>query len=376
MNSGPHIGTDQRTAIASAEPARAPRSPYKHLLFLLCLISSAVGWSHAVAQQPATIAALAQTNPPNRLQQLIDGAVREGTLNLYTSMTASTIAKVKGDFERRYPGVRVNLWRASSESVLQRSVSEARANRHVFDVLETNGPEMEAAQREKLLQPVSSPHFADLIPQALLLHREWVATRLNLFVQCFNTNKVARDNLPKSFADLLHPRWRGQLAIEAGDSDWFMSVIDSLGEQKGLKLFRDIVATNGITVRKGHALLAERVIAGEISMGLSCYNFKIDQDRKAGAPVDWISIGPIIARPNGAGVSRHAPHPHAALLFYDYMISDAQPLLTELELVPVSVKIASPLAAREVVFVDPRRALDEHVKWERLFNDIFITQRQ
>ena len=315
---------------------------------------------------------LALLEGPDRLKRLIAGANREGTLNLYTSMTAPTAAKVKADFERRYPSVKVNLWRASSESVLQRTISEAQAKRHIFDVLETNGPEMEAAQREKLLQRVSSPHFRDLIPQALLPHGEWVATRLNLFVQCFNTKQVKPEDLPKSFEDLLHPRWKGRLAVEASDHDWFMSVIGNLGEEKGLKLFRDIVAANGMTVRKGHALLAELVIAGEIPMGLSCYSFKIDQDRKAGAPVDWVSLGPIIARPNGAGVSRNAPHPYAALLFYDYMISDAQQFLTELELVPVSSKIESPLKGRQTQFVDPKRALDEQVKWEKLFNEILV----
>ena len=335
---------------------------------LLLVLVGPLAPGRALAQE---VRELALFEGPDRLKRLVDGANREGMLNLYTSMTAPTAAKVKADFERRYPGVKVNLWRASSESVLQRTVVEARAGRHTFDVLETNGPEMEAAQREKLLQVVRSPHFRDLIPQALMPHREWVATRLNLFVQCFNTHQVNRKDLPQSFDDLLHPRWKGRLAIEAADHDWFMSVIGNLGEEKGLKLFRDIVAANGMTVRKGHALLAELVIAGEISMGLSCYSFKIDQDRKAGAPVDWISIGPVIARPNGAGVSRNAPHPHAALLFYEYMISDAQPFLTGLELVPVSTKIESPLKGRQTQFVNPKRALDEQTKWEMLFNEIF-----
>lgn len=339
------------------------------LPLILLLLAGALAADRVHAQELRELALL---EGPDRLKRLIDGASREGSLNLYTSMTAPTAAKVKADFERRYPGVKVNLWRASSESVLQRTVTEAQAKRHTFDVLETNGPEMEAAQREKLLQVVSSPHFRDLIPQALQPHREWVATRLNLFVQCFNTKQVKTEDLPKSFEDLLHPRWKGRLAVEASDHDWFMSVIGMLGEEKGLKLFRDIVAANGMTARKGHALLAELVIAGEIPMGLSCYSFKIDQDRKAGAPVDWVSLGPIIARPNGAGISRNAPHPYAALLFYDYMISDAQQFLTELELVPVSTKIESPLKGRQTQFVDPKRALDEQAKWEKLFNEILM----
>jgi len=342
------------------------------LLWLVLVGALAPG--RGLAQELRGLRELALFEVPDRLKHLVDGANREGMLNLYTSMTAPTAAKLKADFERRYPGVKVNLWRASSESLLQRTVTEARARRHTFDVLETNGPEMEAAQREKLLQAVSSPHFRDLIPQALMPHREWVATRLSLFVQCFNTRQVKPEDLPRSFEDLLHPRWKGRLAIEASDYDWFMSVISTLGEEKGLKLFRDIVAVNGMTVRRGHALLAGLVIAGEIPMGLSCYGFTIDQHRKAGAPVDWISIGPVIARSNGAGVSRNAPHPHAALLFYEYMISDAQPFLTGLELVPVSAKIESPLKGRQSQFVDPKRARDEQAKWEKLFNEMFVTK--
>ena len=334
----------------------------------VALVAQPVGGGAQTLQELTAMAT------PERVKRLVEGATREGTLNLYTSMTAPTAAKVKADFERRYPGVKINLWRASSELVLQRTVTETRAKRHVFDVMETNGPEMEAAQGEKLLQSVASTHFANLIPEALMPHREWVATRLNLFVQCFNTKLVKPEELPKSFEDLLHPRWKGRLAIEAADPDWFMSVIGNLGEEKGLKLFRDIVAANGMTVRKGHAVLAELVIAGEIPLSLTCYNFKIDQDRKAGAPVDWISIGPVIARPNGIGISRHAPHPYAALLFYEYMISDAQPFLAALELVPVAQNIESPIKGRPSRIIDPKKAFDEKAKWEKLYNEIFTTK--
>lgn len=201
-----------------------------------------------------------------------------------------------------------------------------------------------------------------------------MATRLNLFVMCFNTNQVKKSELPKTYDDLLDPRWKGRLAINADDSEWLMSAFEPADEARGLGLFRQIVATNGITVRKGHSLLAEMVTAGEIAFSLTCYNYKIDQDKKAGAPVDWITIGPAIARPNGAGVSRRAPHPHAALLFYEYMISEAQGLLQGLELVPVSVKVESPLKGREVKFVDPKRALDEQEKWEKVFNEIFVNK--
>src|SRR6185312_1648164 len=172
-----------------------------------------LGMALPCAAADAAIASLALDASPSRDARLLEGARREGDLTLYTSLTAATAAKVKADFERRY-GVRVNLWRASSENILQRVSTEARAARADFDVVETNGPEMEAIQREGVLQRVESRRFADLIPQALFPHREWVATRLNVFVQCYNTQLVPRGEVPRGFEDLLDPKWKGRLGIE------------------------------------------------------------------------------------------------------------------------------------------------------------------
>lgn len=331
-------------------------------------------WCAAANAAAAGIAELARDAGPDRAQRILAGAKREGEVTVYTSLTAGTAAKVKADFERRF-GVRINLWRASSENILQRVTTEARAGRADFDVVETNGPEMEAIQREGLLQRIDSPYFKDLIPQALLPHREWVATRLNLFVQCYNTRLVKAGEVPRTFTDLLDPRWKGQLAIEANDADWFQAVVQDMGEAKGLEFFRRLVATNGLSVRKGHALLAELVTSGEIAFSLTCYSFKVDQDKKAGAPIDWTSFGPLLARPNGGGISRKAKHPHAALLFYDYMIGDAQPLLAQLELFPVSAKVETNLKGKPLRFIDPKQVLDESAKWDKLYEDIIVKQR-
>jgi len=323
---------------------------------------------------PPAIADLALDASAGRDARVLEGARREGELTLYTSLTAASAAKVKADFERRY-GVRIHLWRASSENILQRVVTEARAGHAEVDVIETNGPEMEAIQREGILQRVQSRRFADLIPQALFAHREWVATRLNVFVQCYNSQLVPAAEVPRGFADLLDPKWKGRLGIEANDADWFQSVVGEMGEEKGLAYFRKLVATNGLSVRKGHALLAEMVKSGEIALSLTCYSFKIDQDRKGGAPVDWTSFGPLLARPNGEGISRRAPHPNAALLFYEYMIGEAQPLLAKLQLAPVDRRVESNLRGRDVRFIDPAAVLRESAKWEKLYDEIIVRRR-
>jgi iron(III) transport system substrate-binding protein len=283
------------------------------------------------------------------------------------------VAVLTAAFEKKY-GVKVKVWRASSEKVLQRTVTEGRANRFDVDIIDTNGPEMESLHREKMLQEVASPYLADLIAPAILPHHEWVGTRLNIFAFGYNSRLVKKEDLPKSYQDLLNPKWKGKLGVEAEDLDWFAGVIGELGEAKGLKLFRDIVSTNGLSVRKGHTLLTNLVISGEVPLALTVYNYKAEQLKNKGAPIDWFVIPPAIARPNGSGVLRRAPHPNAAVLYFDFMISDAQALLLKRDFVPTSKKVLTKLNSMPIKFVDSKVVLDEYDKWSKLYEEIITRQ--
>src|SRR5204862_4890145 len=125
-----------------------------------------------------------------------------------------------------------------------RVAREYAAGRYEADLAETAGPDMEAMVREQLLQKVTTPVSKELIPQATLPHGQWIATRLSVFASCYNTNILKPAEAPKTYEDLLNPKYKGKLAIEAEDVNWFMSVVLHMGEAKGLKLFRDIVAVN------------------------------------------------------------------------------------------------------------------------------------
>jgi iron(III) transport system substrate-binding protein len=326
----------------------------------------------ALAQNPGSLAAATYTGA-DRQQRLVDGARKEGELMIYTSAPVDDMAVLTAAFEKKY-GVKVKVWRAGSEKVLQRAVTEARANRFDADVVETNGPEMESLHREKILQEVKSPYLADLIPAAILPHHEWVGTRLNIFALAYNTGRVKKADLPKTYQDLLNPKWKGKLGIEAEDLDWFAGVVGEMGEAKGTKLFRDIVATNGLSVRKGHTLLTNLVASGEVPLALTVYNYKAEQMKNKGAPIEWFTIAPAIARPNGVGVTKRAPHPNAAVLFFDFMITDAQALLLARDYVPTSKKIDTKLNKMPIKFVDPKVVLDENDKWSKLYEDIITKQ--
>ena len=253
-------------------------------------------------------------------------------------------------------------------------MSEAAAGRPDVDVVHFGSPEMEALARENVLAPVDSPAHADLQPGSVPAHKKWAATLLSVWVQAYNTKLVKAGELPRTYADLLDPKWKGKLGIEAKDQDWFASVVDVMGGgEKGLQFFRDLVARNGMSVRLGHTLLTNMVVSGEVPLGLTVYNYMPEQQKKKGAPIDWFALEPAIARSNAVGIAASAPHPKAARLFYDYLLGEeAQRHFVSMDYVPSNTKVQSPLEGVEILQVDPGKTLDESEKWNSLFNDTFV----
>jgi len=344
-----------------------------HAALFPLVVACSLAASGASRAQPVDDAGLALYEGGDREQRLVKGARAEGEINLYSSLVVEDLNALAAAFQKRY-GVKLKFWRAGSEKMVQRIVTEARAGRFDFDVVETNGPELESLHREKLLQKAVSPRFPELMPEAVRAHREWVGTRLNLFVHAYNTRLVKKEELPKSYQDFLQPRWKGRLGIEAEDVDWFATVVKELGEDRGLKLFREIVARNGLSVRKGHTLLAGLVATGEVPFALTVYNHNAEKLKQKGAPVDWYAIEPAIARVNGVALSRKPPHPHAAVLFYDFMLGEGQVVLAQGAYVPTNLRIDSGAAKMRLKFVDPATVLDESEKWEKLYAEI-VTQQ-
>src|SRR5712671_2292448 len=171
----------------------------------------------------------------DRVERIAAAAKKEGSLTLYTTFAEKDQPALIKPFEAKY-GVKVNIWRAGTDKVLQRTLTEAAARRYEVDVVHFGTPEMEALSREKILQAVPSPAHKDLLPGSVAPHREWAATLLSVWVQVYDTNLIKKEELPKSYAQLLDPKWKGKLGIEAKNQDWFASVVQIMGGgEKGLK---------------------------------------------------------------------------------------------------------------------------------------------
>src|SRR6516164_5741267 len=278
--------------------------------------------------QPSSVAEVASYQGADREQRLIEGAKREKELTFYSSIPPDDIAALVAAFDKKY-GVKVKVWRADSEGFLQRIVGEARARRFEVDVM---------AGSSSALEP---------------LYR--------------------KESLPKTYYDLLRPQWKDKLGIEAEDFDWFATVVMDFGETQGLRLFRDIVASNGMSVRKGHSLLTNLVAAGEVPLALTVYGFLAEQAKVRGAPLDWFVIPPAIARATGEGLARNAPHPYAAVLFFDFLIGDeGQHILAKRQFVTVSRSIESPFNQGPLQLIDSAMILDQARKWQDLFQKTVV----
>ena len=342
------------------------------ILRLLVAGACAALWhAAAIAQSADKNDAVFRYRGTDREQRLLEGARREGAVVVYTSLAPTESTPLARAFEKK-TGVKVELWRALSEKVVQRALTEARARRYAFDVIETNGPEMEMMAREKLFAQFHSPHVADLPASAIPPHRLWIPDRMNFFVVAYNTQKVRKEELPRSYAGFTDPKWKGRIGIEATDAEWMATLVKVWGEQAGLAFYRKLAAMKP-DVRKGHILLAELIGAGEIPVGLTVYNSNAESLKRKGAPIDWLPVDPVIARPQGIALGRNAPHPHAALAFADFVLSpEGQELLSSMGRVPVSTKVRTHMNRFDYTMVDSATVLEEQEKWNRLWEGLFI----
>lgn len=339
---------------------------------LLAAIATSLAFSAAAQTDP--LAAIDKLQGEARMRALVEGAKKEGQVMVYHSTQTEDLKPVFDAFTQKY-GVKVTEWRSSSENITQRIIAQTRAGKLEVDLIENNSPDQEALRRENMLRAMQSPHFADMRPGTLASHRMYATSTIDVFVQAYNTQKVKKDELPKTFEDLLHPRWKDRLGIEAEDQAWFGTLMNLAGPEKTVKLWRDIVAANGMSVRKGHTLLANLVASGEIPIGLTAYNYKPPQLKEKGGAIDWIVLQPAIGQLHAVAVHAKAPNPHAAALLYDFFLGEGQALLAKKNFVPSSTKVPSPFGDMPIKYIDPAEALDKQDQWLKTYQEIFYRRK-
>ena len=288
---------------------------HKTLLLILAIIVNTI-LSSAVARAADTS---------------LDGAKKEAAVVVYTGSSAGDAAKLIAAFESKYPFVKVNLFRGNNERVLNRILTEGRTGSFFFDVATIDGLNAWVLKEHDYLQPHKSREtqafpleFQD--PTGMLSCCMTVVANMI----AYNTRQVAKQDAPKTYQDLLDPKWKGSLGMDPDEAEWFRALISIWGKEKTVKYFTDLDKQNP-SMRRGHTLLANLLAAGEFPVGVNTFGHRILELKSEGAPVDLVYTDPGRG-PRHLLLSKRAPHPNAGRLFIDYTLSEeGQTLLASLK---------------------------------------------
>lgn len=326
-------------------------------------------------QAEKVYAELQKLSPDQRHAELVKRANEEGALSIYTSMTSEVTDEVIGAFEDTYDDLDVSVYRADSETVLQRVLQEQSAQFYGSDVVESNATEMIALEQEDLMSPYrGGPRDA---VSDLAKFDTWTGVRFNLFAPSWNTKLVQSGEQPQTWQDLADPKWNGKLSMEIEDYDWYGTLHDyfvsqGMTPQEADEIFSKMA--DGAKIVKGHTVQGELLSAGQFHAVASNYSYITETLQRSGAPVDYQPmVEPVIARPNGIGLMKNAEHPAAAMLFVDWLLTDGQDVMADMGLTPAvesKDQTNTFTGGTEVIPVDTEKLAKEGNEWSKQYEEV------
>jgi iron(III) transport system substrate-binding protein len=347
----------------------------RHFKPVTCAIASGL----LIAGMPDFAApAVAQSQPSSQqswmVPDLLAGARPEGELIVYGSMNEEEALPFWQLFQDA-SGIKVNYVRSSDANILARIAIEYRARQRSWDLVATTP--VYRLPDDVLLQ-FDPPEAKNLIPQARAPNRRWYGVYGNYNSPAYNTNFVKKTDLPKSYEDFLnHKEWAGRVAIDTTDSEWLSGMFTFYGEERGRKLAQDIVATLKPVVVDGHLVLARSVGSGEYWVALNNYVGLTINVQLSGAPTDFWALDPVGLAFGSVGVNSQAPHPKAAQLAANFMLSrEAEQFLTKKGRLPTRTDVETnppgvidALQQKKVIVTIS--SAEQQKKMQTTFNELF-----
>jgi iron(III) transport system substrate-binding protein len=270
------------------------------------------------------LGALPPANATEVSPALVAAAKKEGRVVLYTPLIVDQVVRpLAAAFRAKY-GIPVDYARMDSDSVVLKILNENRAGHGGADVFTTTLG-LEALIAAKSIRKFQSVSAADLPSGYKDPNGYWVSVRLHVFGPAVNTDLVKPADRPKTYSDLLDPKWTGKMVWRRNDltgaSGFVGNVLMSMGEEKGMEYLRKLAGQKIVGVTISDRALLDQVIAGEYAMTIVVTNHNVEISRKQGAPVAWIPLEPAMMSSEQMGLTALAPHPNAGLLFLEYALS-------------------------------------------------------
>lgn len=266
---------------------------------------------------------------------LIEAAKKEGALMYYTTMTLSQSKKVVDKFQKKFPFIKVQLFRTGGDPLLNKIQTEARGGLYAWDVVSGRGDMVLPLMENKLVAPYRSPESkmigADLVDD----ESYWTAYYVNPYVLGYNTNLVKKGDAPKTYEQLLDPKWKGKkISIDDEAYGLLSGLIQAWGKEKAVSYFKKLAAQEPVPMR-GNTNRVQLTMAGEYHL-IIAYAPTIQRETSKGHPIDWVPLEPVPVQVNPAMLAAKAPHPNAAKLFIDFVLSkEGQKMLVGFRRIPV-----------------------------------------
>ncbi|HET8562824.1 MAG TPA: extracellular solute-binding protein [Candidatus Binatia bacterium] len=299
---------------------------------LFVFLTTTPAWTQS--GKPSSPAEMAAYSGPDRERLLVEGAKREGKLVWYTTLAVVQNKQIASAFEAKYPGVRVEIYRAGSSALVQRILNEAQARRHIADAIETTLPGLLTFRDNQLLLPYTSPYLAAFPDEskekgpANLVY--WTIDRESYIGFAYNKNLLSATDVPKNFDGLLKPALRDKLGLSGDDTG--ARSIGAMVKVKGEEFVKKLKEQNVRAYMMAGSALTQLVASGEVPASPSQFYSSTHVAAKKGAPVVWVPMDINVVGAGGAAVYAHAQRPHAALLFADFLLSpEGQKLLEDLD---------------------------------------------
>ena len=294
---------------------------YSFAVFVVLFSFSA---AHSQTVKPLPMEQLAAYNKPDREKMLYAGAKAEGKATWYTSLAGNSYKDLAGAFEARYPGVKVESYRATRQEMSARITAEAQAQRYIADTLETTIPLLKLLKDNQMLVAYAFPtqaKFPDNVkekaPNGLVY---WAIDRESHIGLAYNKNLVSPNLAPKNYQGLLRPELKDKIAFAGSDTG--VTVIGAMLKFKGEEFVKKLRVQNPAMHNVSGRALLDMVISGEVGVSPTTFRNHVEVSLKAGAPIEWIPMEVVPANSGSTAVVAKAPHPHAALLLADFILGE------------------------------------------------------
>ncbi len=307
----------------------------------------------------------------DREEVLVEGAKREGALSVYSAMNSKDSQPLVNAFMKKYPFVKVNLFAGRGEDVAARLITEQKGRKYTADTFDAPTILVEQLRREGILIPFYTPAQDIYSAKHIDAKKYWIPIYHNILTFVYNTNEIK--DPPKSWNDLLDPRWKGKMTLEDTDGVWLINLFKVWGEAKARDYFTRL-GKQELRIVHGHSVMMQMLIAGDVLCTPTQYLHQAISEKKSGAPVNWVIMDPMVVSPEGMALLKNAPHPHAALLFIDFSTSREGQTVIYGRGRNAAYPDLDPQVSKANLLIDsPELSLDNYDHWQKLFTELLLT---